>query len=282
MKLRERMMQDLELAGHAESTRQAYLSAIGDVAKFHWACPADVEREGIRAWVEQLNERDNVGPDRLAQHYAALRFFYGKTLGRAEDVSFLTYPRRPQRLPEVLSVEEVYRLLMALKKPKYRVLFTTVYATGLRITEGCRLQTDHIDAARGVIHIYGKGNKERLVPLDPKLYDILRAYWKQERPPKPWLFVSKTGQPLDRNTASVALKRAAQAAGLTKQATPHTLRHSFATHLLENGTELRTIQVLLGHASIKSTTCYAQVSAALISKTPSPLGLLPDSDESAP
>ena len=272
--LREKMMQDLKLAGYAPKTQRTYLDAIGDLAKFCWS-PAELGQEQVRAWVDRLTQ-SKVGPQRLRQHFAALRFLYGKTLGHPELVAFLSWPRDPDRLPAVFSAEQVDRLLKALDLPKYRVFFTTVYATGMRLGEACRLQTGDIDAARGVIHIRGgKGGKERLVMLSPRLLAILRAYWRQERPTAPYVFTSKTGRPLSADVARGALKKACAKAKLGKKVTPHTLRHSFATSLLENGAELRVIQVLLGHASIRSTTRYARVSAGLVKKTKSPLERLP-------
>jgi len=271
--LREKMMQDLKLAGYAPTTQRTYLEAIGDLAKFCWS-PAELNQEQVRAWVERLTAT-KVGPQRLRQHFAALKFLYGKTLGRPELVSFLSWPSDPERLPVVLSVEQVGQLLDALESPKYRVLFMTVYATGLRVSEACHLKVGDIDAARGVIHVRGKGNQERLVMLSPRLLCILRAYWRQERPRLPYLFTSRTGKPENKDSARYVLKKACAKAKLGKKVTPHVLRHSFATHLLESGTELRIIQVLLGHASIRSTTRYARVSAELINKTKSPLERLP-------
>jgi site-specific recombinase XerD len=161
---------------------------------------------------------------------------------------------------------------------KYRVFFATLYATGLRINEARHLKTCDIDASRGVIHVRnGKGHKERLVVLSPQLLQLLRFYWDVERPPAPWLFASRTGRPLCDRTARVALKSAVQRCGIDKRVTPHVLRHCFATHLIEQGTELRVIQALLGHGSIKSTMRYTQVSAGMIAKAKSPLELLTDS-----
>lgn len=271
--LREKMMQDLKLAGYAPKTQSLYLDAIGDLARFCWS-PAELGQEQVRAWVQRLTE-SKVGPQRLRQHFAALKFLYGKTLGRPELVSFLSWPTDPDRLPVVLSELQVQRLLEALESPKYRVLFTTIYATGLRVNEACHLKVDQIDAARGVILVRGKGNKERLVMLSPRLLAILRAYWRQERPRLPHLFTSRTGRPQNADYARVVLKKACAKAKLGKKVTPHTLRHSFATHLLESGEDLRVIQVLLGHANIQSTTRYARVSAGLIKKTKSPLERLP-------
>jgi site-specific recombinase XerD len=151
-----------------------------------------------------------------------------------------------------------------------------LYGTGLRISEACQLQTGDIDAERGVIHVRnGKGGKERLVCLSPQLLKLLRLYWQAERPAAPWMFTSRNGGPLRRKSLGGALTQAAKRAGIDKRVTPHTLRHCFATHLVEQGTELRVIQVLLGHASIRSTTMYAQVSAGMIAKTQSPLDMLP-------
>ena len=273
--LRNKMMQDLRLAGYALKTQKTYLECIGLFAQFCWE-PAQADQEGVRAWVAQL-EKSKVGPQRLRQHFAALKFLFGKTLARPEQVAFLSWPKDPKRLPTVLSASQVSALLGALESPKYRVFFTTLYATGLRLKEACHLKTTDIDAARGVIHVrLAKGGKERLVMLSPKLLVILRAYWKQERPAAPYLFPTKTKKPLDPDMARRVLHRAAAAAGLnSKQVTPHVLRHSFATELLESGADLRVIQVLLGHDNIQTTTRYARVSAALISKAKSPLDRLP-------
>jgi len=271
--IRKKMVQDLELAGYAMKTRKTYLECIGLFAQFCWS-PGEADQEEIRAWVARL-QKNKVGPQRLRQHFAALKFLFGRTLGRPETVAFIAWPKDPKRLPEVLTAEQVSALLGALESTKYRVFFTTLYATGLRLQEASRLETRDIDAARGVIHVrHGKGGKERLVMLSPRLLSILRAYWRQERPPLPYVFPTQTGKPLDPDFARRVLHKAAAAAGLGK-VTPHVLRHSFATHLLDSGTELRVIQVLLGHDHIQTTTRYARVSAALLSKAESPLERLP-------
>jgi len=274
--LRDRMVHDLRLRGYAPGTVDRYVNAAQRFADFFpGRAPGRLVRADVRRWVEHL-ERSGIGPQRLRAQFAALRFLYGKTLGRPEVVSFLSWPKERERLLVVLSPGEVSRLLESLETLKYRVLFTTVYATGLRISEACRLQTADVDAQRGVIHVrYGKGGKERLVTLSDKLLQTLRAYWRAERPPGPYLFVTASGRPADANVARTALRRAAESAGISKRVTPHTLRHSFATHLLERGTDVRVIQVLLGHSSLRTTTRYARVSAQLIATTPSPLDLLP-------
>jgi site-specific recombinase XerD len=176
-------------------------------------------------------------------------------------------------LPTVLTQQEVERFLAALASSKYRVLFTTMYGAGLRISEVCKLKVDDIDAARGVLRIVGKGGVERFAKLSPKLLTILRSYWAAERPALPWLFASRNGAHVHPETARSAFKQAALAAGITKKASTHVLRHSFATHMLEAGTDLRVIQVLLGHRSIASTTRYTSVSTKVIASTADPLDL---------
>jgi integrase/recombinase XerD len=273
--LRERMMHDLELAGYVPKTRLIYLNSIRDFAMHFRRSPADLSVDDVRMWVDRLSKETAIGPQRIRQHMSALKFLYTKTLWRPEMVSFLSWPTDPQKLPTVLAAEEVEGLLGAFERPKYGVFCTTVYATGLRVGEACRLETKDIDAQRGVIHVrQAKGKKERFVMLSPRLLAILRAYWSLERPPAPWLFASSTGRHLNPDTAREAIKLAAAKVGLQKRVTPHVLRHSFATHLLEAGTDLRVIQVLLGHNSIKTTTRYASVSTALIGKTQSPLDRL--------
>lgn len=275
--LRDRMMHDLELAGYVPKTRLIYLNAIHDFAAHYRRSPEELGADHVRGWVGRLTTEAKIGPQRIRQHMAALKFLYTKTLWKPENVSFLSWPSDPQRLPVVLSVDEVERLLRALEQPAYRVFFTLVYATGLRLREGCQLQTRDLDAARGVIHVRhtnAKRKKERFVMLSPRLLVILREYWSLTRPPAPWLFASSTGRHLNADMARRALKLAAAKAGVEKKVTPHVLRHSFATHLLEGGTDLRVIQVLLGHGSIKTTTRYARVSTGLIASTPSPLDRL--------
>lgn len=214
-----------------------------------------------------------IGPQRVRQHMAALKFLYTKTLWKPENVSFLAWPSDPKRLPAVLAAEEIERLLASFTHMKYRVFFALVYAAGLRLTEARRLETRDIQASRGVIHVRpenAKRKRERYVMLSPRLLTILRAYWAATRPPAPWVFASSKGTPICESTVREALRGAVKKAGIEKKATPHVLRHSFATHLLEGGEDIRVIQVLLGHESIKTTTRYARVSTDLIAKTTSP------------
>jgi site-specific recombinase XerD len=268
------MNSDLELAGYAERTRTAYLNAAKDLAAFHGRSPTAMGRSELRAWVRHLAAR-GLSAQRRRQHHAALRFLCARTLGRPELTAFLSWPRDIERLSPVLAPSEVERLLGALREPKYRVFFTLVYATGLRLQEACLLETRDIDAARGIIRVrHGKGGRERVVMLSPRLLAILRSYWSFVRPPAPWLFACSRGKPVNAEVARSALKRAALEVGLVVPVTPRVLRHSFATHLLESGTDLRVIQALLGHRSIRTTARYARVSTALIARTRSPIDTL--------
>jgi len=270
---RARLAQDLELAGHSVSTQRIYLAAVCAFATFRGRALADMDQDDVRAWIYELLAR-GLSAQRLRQHFSALKFLYSRTLGRPGVTSFLSWPKDERRLQVVLTAQDVARLLRGLLDPKYRVFFTLLYATGLRLNEACQLRTDDIDAEHGLVHVRrGKGGKERAVMLTPRLLNALRTYWRFVRPPSPWLFASGRGTHLNAEVARLALKRAAVVAGLTK-VTPRVLRHSFATHLLEAGTDLRVIQVLLGHESIRTTARYTRVSLEMISNTPSPFDRL--------
>jgi len=270
------MVQDLELGGYAPRTAREYLRCIRALARFYRRPPDGLGPDELRAWVHHLKHKRKVGPSRLRQYLAALKFLYGKTLGRPQVVSFICWPRAPLPLPTVLSAGQVESLLLAFRIAMYRVLFLTIYGTGLRISEACQLQTGDINAERGVIHVrHAKRDKERVVMLSPRLLKVLRAYWAAERPTPPYLFTSpRTGKPLRPQAARDALAEAATEVGLTDRITPHCLRHSFATHLLEADEKLPVIQMLLGHSSIRSTSRYTHVSTRHIAKTRSPLDRL--------
>lgn len=211
----------------------------------------------------------------LNQIVCALRFFYGVTLGHSTIPERIAYAREPRKLPVVLSADEVVSFLEAIPSLKSRIALTTVYATGLRVSEVVFLKIEDIDSQRMVIRVeQGKGGRDRYVMLSPQLLKILRAYWRLTRPTR-WLFPGRDSErPLDATVLHAACRSAHIAAGLNKRVTVHTLRHSFATHLLENGADIRVIQVLLGHASLQSTARYAQVATKTISETPSPLDRL--------
>jgi len=269
----QRMMQDLELGGYAESTRAQYLAIAKAFVAFFWRPAEQLGADEVRLFIGHYIKVRRVGAGRLKQVLAALKFLYARTLGRPEAVSFIRFPKQPQRLPVVLGMTEVRALLRALREPKYRVLACVLYATGMRVSEVCRMQNGDIDAAQGVIRIRGKGGKERLVMMSPRLLLILRAYWLVERPTVPYLFTAD-GKPLKPPAVRKALAKASAEAGIDKKVTPHVTRHTFATHLLEGGTDLRTIQVLLGHGSIRTTSIYTRVSPERIAQTRSPLDRL--------
>jgi integrase/recombinase XerD len=274
----ENFEQDLDLAGLAHRTKRDYMACIRAFCRFHGRCPAELGQDDLRGWVRHLTER-GASPERLRKHFAALRFAYSRTLGRADVVAFLTWPSRAESLPVVLGAPEISRLLAALRSPTYRTFFATLYATGLRLTEACRLETADVDAARGVIHVRnGKGGRPRVAMLSPKLLLLLRAYWSLVRPPAPWLFASSRGGPLSTEVARRALRAAVKASGIAKRVTPHSFRHAFATHMLEAGGNLRVIQAVLGHASIRSTARYTRVSTELIGQARSPIEDLADRD----
>jgi site-specific recombinase XerD len=264
------------MANRATGTIQNYVASVRRFEEYLGLDLADASQEAVRCWVDHLRSQA-VGASRLGQHYSALKFLYARTLGQPEKVAWITIPKAKAPLPSILGRPEIQRLLAGFTTAKYRMFFTLIYATGLRITEASLLETRDIDSMQKVIHVRnGKGGKERMVPMDGKLYGLLRAYYKHEQPPKPWLFASKAGNPICPETARRALLCAAAASGIGKIVGPHMLRHAFATHLLEKGTDLRTIQVVLGHGSIKSTQIYTRVEPSLIAAIRSPLEDLPD------
>ena len=266
-----RLEADLRMADRATGTIQQYLASVRRFEEFLGLDLAEADQGSIRRWVEYLQGQP-IGPERLRCHYSALKFLYGRTLGQPDKVAFLSMPRKDAPLPTVLTAAEVQRVLDGFLVAKYRVFFALIYATGLRIREASLLETRDINAFQQVIHVRnGKGGKDRLVPMPSKLYALLRTYWKHERPPEPWLFASKAGRPICHETARRALLCASARAGIGKVVTPHMLRHSFATNLLEHGTDLRKIQVVLGHGSIRSTTIYTRVSPEQVASVRSPM-----------
>ena len=282
--LRDHMSRDMVRAGLLPRTRTQYIAAIRHMVEFLGRPPEDLAPSDIRAWDDEMQRRGN-GPDWLGIHIAALKFLYRKTFSRPDMVSFLAYARHPRRLPAVLGVEEIARLLAAFRLPRYQVFYSLIFDTGLRISEAADLRAGDIDHACGVIHVrHGKGDKERQVKLGDRLYQSLRIYWREVRmkDPHPELlsreslvFISRSGARINFDSARKALKLAAQEAGLTKRVTPHTLRHCFATTQLEAGTDLRVVQAQLGHADISSTQIYQHVSTRLIRQAPCPLDCLP-------
>lgn len=274
-RIRDRMFADLSLKNYAPRTVEQYLRCAGIFADHLGTPPLKVSEQAIREYVLAMGA--DRSPATVKMHVAAIRFLYEVTLRKPELVVGLHFPKVPHKLPDILSLDEVRRLLEAVERPVSRAVLMTAYGAGLRISEACSLLTTDIDSARGVIHIRdGKRNRDRYVMLGKRLLAVLREYWKLYRPTPPLLFPGDTPQSfISHSAVRNALHRARLKAGITKRVTPHALRHAFATHLLEDGADIRTIQLLLGHGSIRSTARYTQVSIAHIGKARSPLDRLP-------
>ncbi len=272
--LRRRMIEDMTVRNLSPATQRSYLHAVRKFSRYFGRAPNRLGLEDVRAFQVHLVSAGISWPA-LNQTVCALRFFYGVTLGHGEIPERIPYARQPRKLPVVLSADEVVRFLEAVPSLKTRVALTTAYAAGLRASEAVGLRLADIDSGRMVIRVeHGKGGKDRYVMLSAQLLGILRTYWRLARP-KHWLFPGREeSKPIDVQVLHSACRSARTAAGLAKRVTVHTLRHSFATHLLENGTDIRIIQVLLGHANLSSTARYTQVSNRLIRRTESPLDRL--------
>ena len=272
--LRRRMIEDMTIRNLSPATQRSYLHAVSKFSRHFGRSPDRLSLDEVHAFQVHLVATGISWPS-LNQIVCALRFFYGVTLGQATIPERIAYAREPQKLPVVLSADEVVRFLEAIPGLKSRIALTTVYAAGLRVSEVVMLKIADVDSGRMVIRVeQGKGGKDRYVMLSPQLLRILRGYWRLARP-KRWLFPGRDeDRSLEPTTLHAACRSARAAAGLAKEVTPHTLRHSFATHLLENGADIRIIQVLLGHANLQSTARYARVATRTISKTPSPLDRL--------
>jgi site-specific recombinase XerD len=266
--LRDRMVSDFRIGNYSPSTADEYLRCVRNFAGHYMRCPSKLGRDDIRRFLEHLLVVRRLGPSGIKGYVAALKFLYGRTLGRPEVVAWIPWPKIRSALPVVLDPAEVKELLSALEPPVFRALLVTTYATGLRISEGCSLRVEDLDSRRGVIRVRGKGGRERHVPLSERLLDVLRRYYVRERPKGPWLFPRAGGdRHVSPDQVRQALKQAVARTPITKRVSPHVLRHSFATHLLEAGTDLRIIQALLGHASIRTTVRYTRVSTRLIRQT---------------
>src|SRR5229473_3781506 len=279
--LRKMMLEELQCRNLSQLTAECYLRAVEEFALFYKRPPDQLGPDQIRQYQAHLFVDRKLDANTVCQHLSALRFFFIKTLKRKWTVEETPYPKRPIRLPDVLSREEVELLIDSTDSPMHRMWLLTLYATGVRREELVQLKVSDIDSARMLIHIHeGKGNQDRDVMLSPKLLEELRDYWRRMDPkPKTYLFpgggrAHATDVPMSAKSVFHALKHAARRAGLRKHVHPHTLRHCFATHLLESGADLRTIQLLLGHADLKTTSRYLHMSEARLKATPSPLDTL--------
>ncbi len=269
--LRRRMIEDMTIRNLSPATQQSYVYEVSKFSRFFNRSPDHLTLEDVRTYQVHLASKE-VAWSSLNKTVCALRFFFGITLGYEETPELIPYARRPRRLPVVPSADEVVRFLEAVPSLKARIALTTAYGAGLRAGEVSRLKISDIDSARKMIHIVqGKGGKDRYVMLSDHLLTILRGYWRRTRPDV-WLFPGRDStRPIDPTVLHAACRSARGAAGLNKPVTVHTLRHSFATHLLESGVDIRIIQVLSGHAQLSTTARYTQVAASTIQKTQSPL-----------
>jgi integrase/recombinase XerD len=270
--LRKRMIEDMRIRGIGEKAQQSHIRAIKDFASFLGRSPDTATPEELRSY--QLHMTDaGVSPSTFNVRIVALRFFFGMTCGREDMKRHMQFRRKPRPLPIVLSVEEVAELMAAVPGPglKYRAALGISYGAGLRASEVCHLKVSDIDSNRMLIHVEeGKGGKDRKAMLSPGLLELLRDYWREARP-QGWLFPGKPKiNPISPRQLNRAFTSAKHMAGIAKPATLHTLRHSFATHLLEANTDVRVIQVLLGHAKLSTTARYTHVATRTIRDTVSP------------
>ena len=278
--LRKIMLEELQRRHYSEATTQRYIRLVERFAQHFHCSPDRLGTRHIREYQAQLFTVQKLSPGSVTNHLCALRFFYIQTLKRPWSIADTPYPKKRHRLPTILSQEEVAQLIDAACTPFHRTILMTLYATGVRDTELTRLKVSDIDSRRMVIHIQGgKGRKDRDVMLSPKLLEELREHWHRlRRKPRVWLFPGDhdhcADHPIDTKTVWHTCPQAAQRAGLRKGVHPHTLRHCFATHLLEAGADLRTIQILLGHNDLKETARYLHLSQRHLHAAASPLDSL--------
>jgi integrase/recombinase XerD len=278
-RLRKRMLEELQRRNYSPGTIRPYLYAVEEFARYFGKRPDKLSQEHLRQYQLHLVNDRKLTIGTIVGRISAIRFFFVKVLRRPYREIDLVYPRRPERLPVILSEEEVARLIESASTAYHRVILMTLYGTGLRREELCRLKVSDVDSQRKVIHVrQGKGHKDRDVTLSPRLLEVLREYWKW-RKPKIYLFPSyqrkRSEQAISARTVYYAVREAARRAGIKKKVSPHLLRHSWATHLLERGTDLKTIQVLLGHFDLEATTIYLHLSRQHLQSVNNPIEALP-------
>jgi integrase/recombinase XerD len=273
--LRQRMLEDLQIRHYSPITIRVYLKAVAEFARHFKTSPDRLRAEDIRQYQLFLIKEKKASQSTLVQTVCALRFLYTHTLNRKVSIERIPFPRREKKLPLILSREEVKTLLEAPKNLRHRTLLALLYGSGLRVSELIQLRVSDIDSARKVVHVrHGKGGKDRQTLLPAKLLELLRCYWRSHRPSN-WLFPSADStRPISPKAVFLACRQAAKRAGISKPVHPHSLRHAFATHLLEAGVNLRTIQILLGHAHLETTARYLHVADVAVRSTASPLDSL--------
>lgn len=260
--LRKKMLEELQRRNYSPKTIHNYIKTVKDFARYFAKSPDRLGPDELRTYQVYLLKERKLAVGTVVVRVAALRFFFIRVLRRQGFREYLPYPKCRQRLPEILSKGEVARLINAAGNLMQRALLMILYGTGMRRAEVTHLKVNHIDSARMMIHIEcGKGGRSRDIPLSPLLLETLREYWRLKKP-RGYLFPGRDNkdQPISEKSIWYACKEAARYAGITKHVTPHTLRHSFATHLLEEGTDLRTIQIWLGHGDLKTTARYLHLS----------------------
>jgi site-specific recombinase XerD len=266
------MSEDMQLRNFAPETQRNYLHHVRGLAEFYQLSPELLDLEDIREYQLHLINQRQQSPQTVNQFVSAVKFLYRETLGTVWPEGALPRPRKPHKLPVVLSPAEIDAFFSHVGTLRCRAALMTAYGAGLRVSEVVRLRISDIDSGRGLIRVeQGKGKKDRYAMLSPRLLLAMRAWWKVERP-KDWLFPGSTpDKHMDTGLLQLVCRQAAEMAGIAKKVRVHTLRHSFATHLLDQGVDLRVIQELLGHTRIETTARYAQVSPRLVATTQSPL-----------
>ena len=263
--LRQRLLDDLRLRGFSPKTQEAYIGAVRQLAEYCHKSPELITDDELRKYLLYLTEEKGVSASTLRVALTGIKFFFENTLKRDLPALTLARPRTEKRLPTVLSIEEVQQVLSHVRRLRYRVLLSTLYACGLRLREGTHLRVGDIDGARQLLHVHlGKGHRDRYVPLPQQQLEVLRAYWRTHRN-REWMFPGKqtagaeAGAPIEDSGVQRAFRKALEASGIGKKASVHTLRHSYATHLLEAGVNLRVIQTYLGHSSPMTTAIYTHL-----------------------
>lgn len=262
--LRRRMIEDLQLRGYSERTVEAYVHPVVQLAKFYALSPDQLTEEQVRRYLLHLSVERKVARSTHTLALCGIKFFFEQTLGRKWSILDVARPAKSKKLPVVLSREEVWRILGCLRSPNCRVCLITIYACGLRLLEGAHLRVCHVDGARKLLQLPGKGGKDRCIPLPDLTLKLLRQHWKTHRDPQ-WLFPaprrpeSATATPVGRSALQKAFERARQQSGVRKRAHVHTLRHSYATHLLEDGVNLLLIKDYLGHSNLQTTQIYTHL-----------------------
>jgi len=285
-RLRQRMLEDMQLRGLSARTQGCYVQAVRQLAEHYHRSPDQITEEELRQYFLYLANEKQVARATATIALCGIRFFFEHTLQRDWTTLRFVRPAREHKLPVVLGRDEVRRVLEGIRIPVYRMCLTTIYACGLRLLEGAQLQVGQVDGSRLLIHVHGKGKQDRYVPLAAPLLAKLRTYWRTHRSPV-WLFPAPTrrglahslahdGGPVTRSSLQSAFRRALQRSGVSKRAHVHTLRHSYATHLLEAGVNLRIIQETLGHRSARTTQIYTHLTQEVRATLTDPLTHLVD------